>query len=74
MTAAIGTYIKEWAIPYLNAHTIVALIFADNRGSRRVFEKNGFVHTGSTALDVDLSHRGREDTTVDVLRWERPLT
>lgn len=71
MTVAIGTYIKEWAVPYLNAHKIVALTFADNPASRRVFEKNGFVCEGTAVLDMDLSLRGRKDTTVDILRWER---
>lgn len=43
MSAALGTLIRYWGIPRMNARIIRAETFSGNEGSKRVFEKNGFV-------------------------------
>lgn len=43
MTAALRTLISEWMIPRMGAHLIRAEAFKGNAGSRKVFEKNGFI-------------------------------
>ncbi|KAH9486387.1 hypothetical protein JR316_0000451 [Psilocybe cubensis] len=45
MTDAINTLLHDWAIPRMNVHRIICSAFLGNRGSVRVFEKNGFVMT-----------------------------
>lgn len=43
MSGVIGALINEFMIPYMNAHIITGSYFEHNGGSRKVFEKNGFV-------------------------------
>ena len=44
MTAVIRALIEQWLIPRMNGHYIKGFAMLGNRGSVRVFEKNGFVH------------------------------
>jgi len=43
MSAAIGTLIKEYLVPFMNVHHITVYYFDYNPASRKVLEKNGFV-------------------------------
>ncbi|KAI0094190.1 hypothetical protein BDY19DRAFT_911655 [Irpex rosettiformis] len=43
MSAAVSTLVSSWMVPRMNAQQIRVETFLSNRGSRRVFEKNGFV-------------------------------
>lgn len=43
MSAALTTLINSWMVPRMRAQQIRGEAFSGNRGSRRVFEKNGFV-------------------------------
>lgn len=45
MGTALGTLIKSWFIPRMNGHTMETYAFTGNRGSLRVFEKNGYVES-----------------------------
>jgi len=42
MSAAMGAILSKWAIPRMGVRYVVGYTFAENDGSRRVFEKNGF--------------------------------
>jgi len=42
MTDVLDTVLHEWAIPRVNVKHILTGAFIGNRGSVRVFEKNGF--------------------------------
>ena len=43
MPATIRALIHEFMVPFMNAHVITGCYFEHNAGSRKVFEKNGFV-------------------------------
>lgn len=43
MSIAVGALMKEWLVPRMNVRRVHASMFEGNRGSFRVFEKNGFV-------------------------------
>ncbi|KAI0686015.1 hypothetical protein BC835DRAFT_477629 [Cytidiella melzeri] len=47
MSAALRTLVDCWMVPRMNARLIRAELFLGNQGSRRVFEKNGFVYEKS---------------------------
>ena len=70
MTAAIGTIIREWAIPRMNAHRVVAAPYVGNVASVRVFEKNGFV-LERAAMKESVTLGGQAHTGQSILRWER---
>lgn len=42
MTDVIDTIMHDWAVPHMGARRFLVGAFADNVGSQRVFEKNGF--------------------------------
>ncbi|KAG1734033.1 uncharacterized protein EDB91DRAFT_1057071 [Suillus paluster] len=67
MTAAVGLFMSAWAIPRMGARHVVAYTFAENIGSIRVFEKNGFVNKG--LLDNGKMVRG-EKKTLTHLEWK----
>ncbi|TCD65676.1 hypothetical protein EIP91_002303 [Steccherinum ochraceum] len=70
MTAAIGTVIRDWMIPRMNARHIRAETFVGNIGSVRVFEKNGFV-AESPAVKIDwVSASGIRHAGLHCLAWE----
>lgn len=72
MTAVIHTLIHDWAIPYMNAHTIKASLYAENKGSARVFGKNGFrlEHTREDWVIVP-ENRGGGRKSIRVFVWNR---
>jgi GNAT superfamily N-acetyltransferase len=43
MSAAMNALVHDFLVPYMNAHLITGSYFEYNSGSRKVFEKNGFV-------------------------------
>ncbi len=43
MSAATNAIVHDFLVPYMNAHLITGSYFECNSGSRKVFEKNGFV-------------------------------
>lgn len=70
MTDAIDTLLNEWAIPRMNVHKILVGTFTGNKGSVRVFEKNGFTLTRT----ID-NHLTKKELVygIHVLEWTRPL-
>ena len=74
MSTVIRTFIKELAVPLLNAHIIHATYYLDNIGSRKVFEKNGFVLV-TTVQDIFAASesRGGAMLSIGLLRWDRPV-
>jgi len=70
MSSAIRTIVDDWAVPYMNAHHIIATAFVDNIGSQRVFTKNGFKAKGTAETTKDLSYRGRTIKTIAVFEWK----
>lgn len=69
MTAAIKTFIHEWAVPRMGARQIRVETFSDNAGSRRVFEKLGFTYEKTVPIRKTLNS-GRTIDGMDVLCWE----
>ncbi|KAI8990554.1 acyl-CoA N-acyltransferase [Trametes punicea] len=70
MTAAIRTLTHTWAIPRMGVRQIRVETFTDNIGSRRVFEKNGFVYEKTTALENKVLNSGRRIEGMDILWWK----
>ncbi|KAK7690816.1 hypothetical protein QCA50_005916 [Cerrena zonata] len=52
MTAAIRTIINDWMIPRMGVRCIIVDPYLGNRGSVRVFEKNGFVLESVTSKKI----------------------
>ena len=70
MSAALGTVIKEWMIPRMNAHHIRVEAFAGNTASVRVFEKNGFVLDKTVPMTTPIvTNSGETVTGIHVLWW-----
>ena len=69
MSAAIGTLIRDWAVPRMGVRQIRVETFVDNIGSRRVFEKNGFVYEKSVPMHRVLNS-GRVIDGMDILWWK----
>lgn len=69
MTAAIKTFIHEWALPRMGVRQIRVETFSDNTGSRRVFEKLGFTYEKTVPIRKTLNS-GRIIDGMDVLCWE----
>jgi len=68
MSAALGTLISSWMIPRMNARLIRAEVFTGNKGSARVFEKNGFV-LEKTVENRKVLASGETRLGFDVLWW-----
>ncbi len=68
MSAALGTIIREWMVPRMAARKIRAEVFVGNIGSRRVFEKNGFVLEETVELERE-TNSGMVRRGMDVLWW-----
>ena len=72
MTKALETLLHAFALPDLNAHKFKVYHFGNNIGSRRVFEKNGFVHEKIVSDAITLSEsRGGGKVDLGVLTWTR---
>ncbi|TBU34788.1 acyl-CoA N-acyltransferase [Dichomitus squalens] len=69
MTAAIRTFIRDWAVPRMGARRIRVETFADNIGSRRVFEKLGFTYEKTVPVQKILNS-GRTVDGMDILWWK----
>ena len=67
MSAAMETILSKWAIPRMGVRCAVGYTFADNGGSRRVFEKNGFQWKGT--VDNGKIVRGQRKT-LNYLEWK----
>jgi RimJ/RimL family protein N-acetyltransferase len=67
MTAALGTLIKNWAIPRMGVCRMRVNTFIGNEGSVRVFEKNGFVLVGRVEDCIEV--RGAKDG-LNILEWK----
>ncbi|KAI0328499.1 acyl-CoA N-acyltransferase [Cubamyces sp. BRFM 1775] len=70
MTAAIKTLMQEWAIPRMGVRQIRVETFTDNIGSRRVFEKLGFVYEKTNPLQSRFLNSGRRIDGMDILWWK----
>jgi RimJ/RimL family protein N-acetyltransferase len=68
MSAAVGTLIDSWMVPRMNARLIRVEVFSGNMGSRRVFEKNGFVFEKRVDYPAVLAC-GETRLGYDVLWW-----
>jgi RimJ/RimL family protein N-acetyltransferase len=75
MPATIRALIHDFMIPYMNAHVITGSYFQHNAGSRKVFEKNGFVFEGVILDCFELPEsktgvKGKK-ASVGFMRWTR---
>ncbi|KAI0375125.1 acyl-CoA N-acyltransferase [Pilatotrama ljubarskyi] len=70
MTTAIGTILREWAVPRMGVRQIRVETFTDNIGSRRVFEKLGFVYEKTIPLENKFLNSGRKIDGMDILWWK----
>lgn len=71
MPAALGTLIREWAIPRMHVKTIYGLAFKDNSASVRVFEKNGFKMFDTVEDCVEISpSKGGGKVGLHFLEWK----
>ncbi|KAF9245907.1 GNAT domain-containing protein [Melanogaster broomeanus] len=66
MSAAMTAILNTWAIPRMGVRMMTGYTFSGNEGSRRVFEKNGFVW--KRTLDTGKVVRG-ERKTLNYLEW-----
>lgn len=73
MSAAIKA-IMDFAVRYMNAHVFQIHYSAENRASRRVFEKNGFVDFDFVpdAWTMPKS-KGGDTVSWGVMRWYKPV-
>lgn len=75
MPATIRALIHDFMIPYMNAHIITGSYFQHNAGSRKVFEKNGFVFEGviPDCFELPESKTGvkGKKASVGFMRWTR---
>ncbi|KAI1788791.1 acyl-CoA N-acyltransferase [Ganoderma leucocontextum] len=69
MTAAIRTFIRDWAVPRMGVRKIRVETFSDNIGSRRVFEKLGFTYEKTVPIRRTLQS-GRTIDGMDILWWK----
>ncbi|KAH9944275.1 acyl-CoA N-acyltransferase [Epithele typhae] len=69
MSVAIRTLIHEWAVPRMGVRQIRVETFEENLGSRRVFEKNGFVYEKTTPMERKLES-GRLVKGMHILWWK----
>jgi RimJ/RimL family protein N-acetyltransferase len=67
MTVILATVLKQWAIPRMRVHHLHVSVFTGNTGSMRVFEKNGFVSSGTVENCIEI--RG-EMRSLHVLDWK----
>ncbi|KAH9858067.1 acyl-CoA N-acyltransferase [Lenzites betulinus] len=70
MTAALKTLIHEWAVPRMGVRQLRVETFSDNIGSRRVFEKLGFVHEKTVPLENKILNSGRKISGMEILWWQ----
>lgn len=72
MTAVIHALIHDFAVPYMNARTIKATTYVENKGSARVFEKNGFKRQCTLEDWADVpQNRGGGKRSIHVYVWNR---
>lgn len=70
MTAVVKNIIEQWAIPRMNARHIIASAHLGNRGSVRVFQKNGFKSLPDVLDIVKIAeNKGGGRTGLHVLEW-----
>ncbi|KAI0639535.1 acyl-CoA N-acyltransferase [Trametes polyzona] len=69
MTAAIKTLLQQWATPRMGVRQIRVETFADNIGSRKVFEKLGFKYEKTVPLENRFIPSGRQIEAMDILWW-----
>lgn len=64
MTTAVKTLVEKWMIPRMGARKLQVTTRKGNIGSVRVFEKNGFVMTGTVenCMPVQESKGGGMDS------------
>ncbi|KAI0784053.1 hypothetical protein C8Q75DRAFT_725113 [Abortiporus biennis] len=73
MSAVIGTVIREWVVPRMNAHLIRVEAYTGNTGSIRVFEKNEFVLEKTVEFEKPkILNSGTPQYGYCVLWWRRP--
>lgn len=70
MSAAVRTLIEGWMIPRMDARIIHVGAFTGNRGSVRVFEKNGFVSEDPVDYPL-INNSGIKHQGLHVLTWKR---
>ncbi|TFK94422.1 hypothetical protein K466DRAFT_561105 [Polyporus arcularius HHB13444] len=69
MTAVVQKFIRDWAVPRMGVRQLRVETFSDNKGSKRVFEKSGFVHEKTVPVNKVLNS-GRTITAMDILWWK----
>lgn len=73
MTAVIRVLV-EWAAENMNAHKISVVTHEENIGSRRVFEKNGFVFQKLVKDAVTIQEsKGGGKRSYYTLSWEKQV-
>lgn len=71
MTLAIKTAIHDWAVPYMNVHSLKCYAFKGNEGSLRVFKKNNFEREIILEDWVPVPEsRGGGRKSIVIMRWK----
>lgn len=71
MTAVFKHLLDAWAIPHMNARHIKVEVYKDNIGSRKVFEKNGFVLLKTVDDCIDRAEsKGGGKIGLSFLEWK----
>ncbi|KAI0756869.1 acyl-CoA N-acyltransferase [Daedaleopsis nitida] len=71
MSAVVRTLLEKWAIPRMGVRQVRVETFEENLGSRRVFEKNGFVFEKTVPVHKVLN-TGRIVKGMDILWYRIP--
>lgn len=71
MTAVVRTLLNEWAVPRMGVRRVRVETYVGNIGSRRVFEKLGFIYETTTPMHK-VMNSGRLVEGMDVLCWTAP--
>ena len=73
MSFALGTLIKEWVVPRMNAKIIRGSAFIGNIGSLKVFQKNGFEQFDQVEDCITLPEgKGGGKVGIKMLKWVAP--
>jgi RimJ/RimL family protein N-acetyltransferase len=78
MPAVLRAVTDTFFIPFMNTHLISGLLFENNKASRRVCEKNGYVYvkTIPDAFEIHESKAGRKGDWVSltVMKWSKEVS
>lgn len=71
MTSAMHTLVYEWGVPHMNVQDLRSSAYLDNKGSLKVFEKNGFEEVCRLKDWALVSEsRGGGKRSIVVVKWK----